>query len=115
LGKATNHMSDTAPTAITLPTIHMNGTGIKTLVETYGEAADALQDFIERWGQTEFNSRDYYPQGPEAWNRAVVEREAINAKIRDVRDYLAKHREHFCDHQNAIASRGRQQTNQPQP
>ncbi len=83
---------------ITLPTIHMNGTGIATLVETYEAAAHALDDFIGAWGQTEFNARDYYPQEPEAWNRAVAQREAMSARIREVRDYLAKHREHFSDH-----------------
>lgn len=80
-----------------LPTVHMNGTGINTLRETYDRAAHALEDFIPAWSHIEFNSRDYYVQGDEAWNRAVKEREAMNRKIREVRDYLNRHREHLHD------------------
>lgn len=84
------------PAGITLPIIHMNGSGKKTLQETYDAAADSLQNFIKSWGNTEFNSRDYYvSRDPEAWNKAVAEREAMNAKIRDVRDYLQTIREHL--------------------
>lgn len=79
---------------ITLPTIHMNGTGRKSLQEGYGAAADTLQDFIDAWGKVEFNARDYYVVDG-AWPKALEEREAMNAKIRDIRDYLQSIREHL--------------------
>lgn len=78
-----------------MPLIHMNGTGKKTLFEDYDTAADKLHDFIESWGKMEFNARDYYPHGPEAWTQARDARDAINAKIREIREYIDAHREHL--------------------
>lgn len=89
-------MSQPAPT-LTLPTVHMNGTGIRTLQETYEAAAHALDDFTDQWIKIEFNSRDYYPQGPEAWDAAVEQREAMNHKIRELKQYLQTHREHLYE------------------
>lgn len=79
----------------TLPTIHSNGTGVQTLRAGYDAAADALHVFVEAWGQIEFNARDYYIQGPDAYTAARDERDAMNAKIRDVRTYLDTIREHL--------------------
>ncbi len=81
----------------TLPTVHMNGTGLRTLRETYDAAADALEDFITKWGGIEFNARDYYVDGPEAFEAARTDREAMAGKIRDIRRYLERHREHLYD------------------
>jgi hypothetical protein len=79
---------------VTLPTLHMNGSGPRILQRTYDAAADTLQDFIDSWGNVEFNARDYYVvEG--AWDKAVTEREAMNAKIRELRDYLQSIREHL--------------------
>ena len=81
-------MTVTEPNALmTLPTIHSNGTSRESLREDYFTAALALEDFITRWGQVEFNARDYYVADG-AWSKALEEREAINAKIRDIRTYL---------------------------
>ena len=79
---------------MTLPTIHFNGTSRKSLQEDYESAAHALEDFIDQWGQVEFNARDYYVVDG-AWSKALEEREAINAKIRDIRTYLQTIREHL--------------------
>ena len=85
----------TAPNApMTLPTIHSNGTSRGSLQEDYSTAALALEDFITRWGQVEFNARDYYVVDG-AWSKALEEREAMNAKIRDIRIYLQTIREHL--------------------
>lgn len=78
-----------------MPLIHLNGTGIETLQEGYAEAADRLRDFIKRWGRIEFNARDYYPNGPDAWPKAIEAREAISAKIAEIEDYIDLHREHL--------------------
>lgn len=83
-------------TNVTLPIVHLNGTGIKMLRETYDAPAELLHDFIEAWGQTEFNSRDYYVSSdPDCWNKAVKEREEMNSKIRDLKNYLQAIREHL--------------------
>lgn len=83
--------TDTPP----LPLVHLNGTRKKTLLDGYDQAADKLHDFIEAWGGIEFNARDYYPNGPEAWTAARDARDEMNRHIRAVREYLDAHREHL--------------------
>ena len=85
-----NQMSD-----ITLPIIHRNGTSRADLQKCYDAADDALFEFIRAWESMEFNARDYYPQGPESWIMALTARQNINLKIREIRDYITKHREHL--------------------
>lgn len=80
-----------------LPTIHMNGTGIETLEEGYAEASAKLCEAQEAFGDIEFNSRDYYPQGPDAWTQAVKQRDEAAKNLQAVFDYLLLHREHICD------------------
>ena len=78
-----------------LPTIHMNGTGAKTLREHYDRADDALFEFKEAFSAIEFNARDYYVDGPDAWGNAVEARLEINRKIQDIQLYLNAHRAHL--------------------
>jgi hypothetical protein len=80
---------------ITLPIIHRNGTSRADLQKCYDAADDALFEFIRSWESMEFNARDYYPQGPESWIMALTARQNINLKIREIRDYITKHREHL--------------------
>lgn len=56
---------------LTMPTVHMNGTGLETLQVGYNAVDDALYDLTEAWGRVEFNPRDYYVQGPDAWDKAL--------------------------------------------
>jgi hypothetical protein len=80
---------------ITLPLAHMNGTGLKSLREDYDLADDTLDNFIAAWERIEFNARDYYPLGPDAWTSALESRQAINRKLREVKAYIDAHREHL--------------------
>jgi hypothetical protein len=80
---------------LTLPLVHMNGTGLKSLTEDYDLIDDKLHDFLESWQKMEFNARDYYPLGPEAWTKAVEARQEINKKLREVKAYIDAHREHL--------------------
>lgn len=82
---------------MTLPTIHMNGTSKRMLLEGYDDAQFAIRQAQEAIGKIEFNARDYYPQGPEAWTQAVQERSEMMHKLADVMDYLLKHIEHIHD------------------
>lgn len=59
---------------LTLPTIHMNGTGAQTLVDDYLTARSALIDAETALQKVEFNARDYYTQGDTAWTKARAER-----------------------------------------
>lgn len=79
---------------ITLPVIHSNGTSRQSLQDNYSDAAFALEDFISAWGDIEFNARDYYVVDG-AWSKALEERETINARIREIRNYIETIRDHL--------------------
>lgn len=76
-----------------LPTIHLNGTGAQTLRDHYERADDALYEFIEAFQAIEFNARDYYVDGPEAWGKAVEARQEINRNICEIQYYIDAHRD----------------------
>ena len=80
-----------------LPTIHLNGTGAKTLLAGYEAAYDALIAFREKLRAIEFNSRDYYVDGPESWEAACDARCKINQKVNDAETYLITHLMHIND------------------
>lgn len=56
-----------------LPTIHTNGTSPEMLRRGYEDARLAVEAAIRAMHAIEFNGRDYYPQGPDAWKRASRE------------------------------------------
>lgn len=69
-----------------LPTIHLNGTGAKMLFADYRAAMDAIQDAQEAIRKIEFNARDYYPQGNEAWSAASQEMQDRRLALQRVHD-----------------------------
>ena len=83
------------PTPLPLPTVHLGGTSLKMLTQGYEDAYFALQTFAKAFGYVEFNARDYYVQGPDAWMAAVDARMDINLKIQDIVKYVEKHMEHL--------------------
>jgi hypothetical protein len=85
------------PTTTPLPTVHLNGTSHKMLTQGYEDAYYALKTFTKAFGFVEFNSRDYYVQGPEAWTEAADARMEINLKIRDILKYVEDHLESLAD------------------
>lgn len=63
-----------------IPTIHLNGTGKKMLLEGYLEAYRAIRQAKKALTNIEFNPRDYYVQGSNAWEEATREmQERFNA------------------------------------
>lgn len=78
-----------------LPTIHLNGTSRKTLQESYDAVDQALHELTEAWGRVEFNARDYYVQGPEAFQAAQNERWAMAMKIQELKEYVDAIRGHL--------------------
>lgn len=80
---------------MTLPTIHSNGTSARCLAEGYAEARIAIQAAAEQLSKVEFNSRDYYPQGSQAWSQAVAERKEIFDALAEIHDKLFQH-ELYC-------------------
>jgi hypothetical protein len=76
------------------PTIHLNGTSRELLFEGYLVASNAVGDAIAALGRIEFNSRDYYPQGPSAWKAAVLEHSSRLERLAAVKQELMDLAEH---------------------
>lgn len=79
-----------------LPIVHLNGTSHRELTEGYEAAYLAAKDAMSALERIEFNARDYYPAGPDAWVKAREERVEIAQKLRDVKEYLAAHLNHLA-------------------
>lgn len=73
---------------ITLPTIHINGTGAKTLFDDYRAAMDAISDARQVLNKIEFHPRDYYVQGDNTFAKAQTERREMYAKLDDIWENL---------------------------
>ena len=96
------------------PTIHLNGTHPQDLADGYVAALRAVNDAIDAVSNVEFNARDYYVHGPDAWKQAVKEMrervvvlEKLSAEFLD----LASHCQDAADEREArskaAAERGR--------
>lgn len=80
---------------MTLPTVHLNGTPRSVLVNGYSNAIEKLREAENAFHNIEFNPRDYYVQGPNAWNNAADEHIThLNNIIRAI-DYLENHLNHL--------------------
>lgn len=82
---------------IGLPTIHLNGTGAKSLLAGYDQAYDAVRALHYKMSEIEFNSRDYYVDGSGSWEAACEARCEISQKIKDIEDYITTHMMHIQD------------------
>lgn len=70
------------------PTTHLNGTAPEELTQQYVAAAQAVRDAIEAHSRAWPNGRDYYPQGPEAAQRAQDQAEDRRRKLAEVLEEL---------------------------
>lgn len=57
----------------TYPTIHLNGSDKQSLLNEYIAAADAIRDAVAAFNNIDFNARDYYVQGNDAFRAASKE------------------------------------------
>jgi hypothetical protein len=81
-------MANTTPApAYTLPTIHPNGTGAQTLADEYEAFYVTLEAAGKALQRATCNGRDFYPQGPGAYERASMEREVAFSKLKDLQAY----------------------------
>lgn len=80
---------------ITLPTVHMNGTGKQDLFEANVSAAEAVLTAMEILAKAAPHERDYYVQGDGAFKAARQEYAARMDKLRSVRDELMCIAEHL--------------------
>jgi hypothetical protein len=81
-------MSNTTPAPVyTLPTIHLNGTGAKSLADEYHAVCRAIDRASDALAAATCNARDFYPQGPGAYEQARKEREEAFRKLGEVQAY----------------------------
>lgn len=79
--------TNTTP-ALTFPTVHLNGTSRIDLQEQYHGAYMAVHAAIVALRQACPNGRDYYPQGPDAFRRAVAEQESRVERLQSIQTEL---------------------------
>lgn len=70
--------------ALAVPTVHLNGTNGDDLLEQVNEAERALDEALRSLRACAPNQRDYYPQGSEAWKRAIDQHCARVDRLVDV-------------------------------
>lgn len=73
----------TTNVCLPLPTVHLNGSSQRDLIETACEFADKLREALNVAGRAWPNARDYYPQGAGAYGEAEFAWESMVAPIRD--------------------------------
>lgn len=71
-----------------IPTIHLNGTGKKALLEELEAAYRLLDAAIDAVARITVHGRDYYPQGDGAYQQARAEHDARKAVLTGVLDEL---------------------------
>jgi hypothetical protein len=76
---------------LVLPLIHSNGTSPDELYRDYRAAMEACLAAVKALERVEFNSRDYYPIGPDAFTRARVDRAVMFGGLRSAADYCLAH------------------------
>ena len=82
---------------MTKPTIHLNGTAGKELLESYRKAGDAVQDAIEAHNEAGPNPRDYYVQSPAAYSEARDQHVERGRKLLEVLKELQELQAHVYD------------------
>ena len=87
----------------TLPTIYLNGTGAQSLEEEYRAVRRAVSAASDALQAATCNARDFYPQGPGAWQRARAERDEAFRLLQQVSDYAEQWEEHAADHRRSRA------------
>jgi len=64
-----------------VPTIHSNGTSPDVLKDALRTAHHKLEKAITALAQTTPHGRDYYPQGPDAINAALIEHRSRHNRL----------------------------------
>lgn len=75
---------------VAVPTIHMNGTSAKSLLDDLMRAYNAVGEAQEAMRAVTPNNRDYYILGDEACREAREQHQVRVMKLADVREDLEK-------------------------
>ncbi len=73
---------------VTVPTIHLNGTSREAILDGIAATIRAIDRALDLLCQSAPNARDYYPQGPGAFEQAHREHAKRAERLRSVRDEL---------------------------
>lgn len=75
------------------PSIHLNGTGVTSLLAQYTEACHAVQHAVRALQEAAPNARDYYPQGDRAYGEAereyLVHLRGLQGALKDLESLAA--------------------------
>ena len=82
---------------LTLPTIHLNGTGADSLKREYRAARRAIGAAVDALAAATCNARDFYPQEHGAWERARNERAEAFRLLQLVSDYAELWERHAAE------------------
>ncbi|CAB4186567.1 hypothetical protein UFOVP1329_31 [uncultured Caudovirales phage] len=82
-------------TTMTLPTIHLNGTGKETLIKEIDQAYDSISQMMGDFARITCHARDYYPQGEDAYPAARQQRQEMFDKLVEVNTYIDELRYHL--------------------
>ncbi len=93
-----HHSATTTMTV--LPTIHLNGTSPAALEEKYRFVRQAMNAASAARAAATFNPRDFYPQGPDAWQRALNDRAEAFRMLQMLADYAEQWESHAANHRH---------------
>lgn len=72
---------------IALPTIHLNGTGATALRDEYRKVRNLARFTADALADATCNARNFYIQGPEAFQQAQADRREMFRLLQLVQDY----------------------------
>ncbi len=83
-----------------MPTVHMNGTGKKMLLEGNTDILHKIHDLEDTICNCVFHGRDYYvqdedPYSSESYQTALKVRQKHTQALRDFREYIEEHINHI--------------------
>jgi hypothetical protein len=87
-----------------LPTIHLNGTNQRDLLEDWLKVSHSLGTSLEVMANNGPNARDYYPQGQSAINTAVDEHADRIKRLTALKLEIDKIVEHVADANGGLDS-----------
>ena len=74
--------------SLMIPTVHLNGTSQRDLLEQLSDANHALHEAGRKLAAACPNGRDYYPQGVDAILLAMTQHELRMRKLREIADEI---------------------------
>ena len=83
---------------IALPTIHLNGTGAKSLRDEYRAVRLSARATAAFLTHATCNARDFYPQEPGAFLQAQLDRREMFRLLEEVQAYALLWETHAADH-----------------